>query len=97
MNLQTEFKFDGKTFSPEFDQERLKGQSQRVFNLMKDGVWRTLDEIHYETNDPQASISSRLRDFRKFKFGSHTVERRSRGIREHGVFEYRLIVNEVVS
>lgn len=97
MNLQQEFKFDGKTFSPEFDQERLRGQSLRVFGLMRDGQWRTLEEIHFETGDPTASISARLRDYRKEKFGSHIVERRSRGIREHGVFEYRLIVNEVVS
>jgi len=35
-----------------------------------------------------------LRHLRKDRFGSHVVEKQPRGDRSHGLFEYRLIVNE---
>jgi hypothetical protein len=41
------------------------------------------------TGFPEASISARLRDFRKEQFGKHVVERRRRS---QGQWEYRLIV-----
>lgn len=84
-------KFDGDTFVPEFDEERLTGQWERVYSLMKDNQWRTLLEIESITHDPQASISARLRDFRKERFGSHVINRRRRGYPEKGLFEYQLI------
>jgi hypothetical protein len=63
---------------------------------MKDGVWRTLSEIEkvLGVGHSQAGISARLRDFRKEKFGGHTVERRRRGNAAKGLHEYRLIINE---
>lgn len=82
--------FDGPDYSPEFDQKRLTGQIRRVFDLMKDGRWRTLEEIGEATGDPQASVSAQLRHLRKPRFGGFTVEKRARGEREHGLFEYRL-------
>jgi hypothetical protein len=82
--------FDGKTYSSEFDHERLGKQMQEVYLLMKDGGWRTLAEIEKATGYSVASISARLRDLRKKKFGSHTVERQARGDRSSGLFEYRL-------
>lgn len=83
--------FDGPTYDPARDYERLRGQSLRVFNCMSDGKWRTLAEISVLTGDPEASISARLRDFRKSKFGSHTVNRRHI---EFGEYEYQLLVND---
>lgn len=80
----------GETFDHEFDAERLAGQHARVYSLMEDGRWRTLDEIAALTGDPPASVSARLRDFRKPRFGAHAVERRARGGRERGLYEYRL-------
>ncbi len=85
--------FDGKTFEATEDMSRLKAQLARVSALMRDAEWRTLAEISAVTSDPPASVSARLRDFRKEKFGSHTVERRARGERKSGLFEYRLLVN----
>jgi len=82
--------FDGATYEAEFDYARLGKQMGRVAALMIDGNWRTLAEVAAVTSDPEASISARLRDLRKPKFGGHTVERRARGARELGLFEYRL-------
>lgn len=87
-------RFGGATFAPEYDGRRLAAQSQAVFDLCRDGAWRTLAEIEAATGYPQASISARLRDFRKEQFGGHRVERRRRNEPERGHFEYRLIVSD---
>jgi hypothetical protein len=86
--------FDGATYDPDFDETRLTGQLGRVYACMKDGRWRTLGEVEDATGDPQASISARLRDFRKARCGSHEVDRRRRGPSEDGLWEYRLIKPE---
>lgn len=82
--------FDGDDYQFEFDYTRLTGQLGRVYSLMKDGRWRTLDEIHQETGDPHASISAQLRNLRKDRFGGHSVFRRTRGDRRLGLYEYRV-------
>lgn len=83
--------FIGSDYKPELDERRLTSQLERIFNLMKDGEWRTLQEIAKITSDPQASISAQLRHLRKPKFGSHTVNKRRRGEETKGLFEYQLI------
>lgn len=70
------------------DCDRLCGQIKRVFELMRDGLWRSLAEIELETGDPQASISAQLRNLRKMRFGAHDVRKRRRG--ESGMWEYCL-------
>lgn len=84
-------KFNGSDYVPEFDDERLKGQIKKIYELMIDGKWRTLSEIEQLTNYAQASISAQLRHLRKEGFGSHIINKRNRGIREKGLFEYQLI------
>lgn len=83
--------FDGADYESEKDHARLSGQIKRVFDLMQDEQWRTLDEIASATGDPHASISAQLRNLRKDKFGSYEIVKRPRGNRESGLFEYRLI------
>lgn len=83
-------RFDGPSFDPVFDQARLTKQLGRVFDAMRDGEWRTLGEIGAITGDPQASISAQLRHLRKPRFGGYTIEKRRRGLPEHGLYEYRL-------
>jgi len=78
---------DGKTYVPQLDKVRLNRQFLRVLSMMDDGTWRTLAEISEATGDPEASISARLRDMRKDKFGGRIVERRRR---MGGIWEYRL-------
>jgi hypothetical protein len=42
---------------------------------MRDGRWRTLDQISAYAGGSVASVSARLRDLRKPKYGSLNVER----------------------
>lgn len=84
---------DGSTYVPERDYARLNAQHQRVYFVMRFGQWLSLGQISGMTGDPEASISARLRDFRKERFGPHVVERRHV---ENGLWEYRLIWNQEV-
>lgn len=86
-------RFNGSDYSPKHDNVRLTKQIKRVFDLMKDGKFRTLGEIESITGDPQASLSAQLRNLRKDRFGAHTVNKQIRGDRKYGLYEYKLIVN----
>lgn len=79
---------DGDTFNASLDGTRLNAQTQRVYEAMSDHQWRTLGEISILTGDPEPSISSRLRDLRKARFGSYEVGRRRRGDAKRGVWEF---------
>jgi len=87
-------RFNGPEYEPEFDCARLTGQLLRIYNLMIDGKFRTLDEIHKITNDPHASISAQLRHLKKERFGSHILNKKSRGDRENGLWEYQVLKSE---
>lgn len=84
---------DGATYEPELDHVRLNAQTLRVWQVVKDGAWRTLAEISAATGDPEASISARLRDLRKVKFGGHTVERARM---DGGLHMYRVTPSDVM-
>jgi len=84
--------FDGDDYKPERDDARLARQYARIFDLMKDGKWRSLYDIWYLTGDPESSISAQLRHMRKRRFGAHTVNRRYVDSMD-GLYEYQLIVN----
>lgn len=85
-------RFDGASVLG-IDTPRLAGQLARVFELMRDGQYRTLTQIASATECLETSASARLRDFRKPKFGSHSViQRQVEG--SALLYEYRLIVNE---
>jgi len=81
-------RFDGRTYEPKHDQKRLSGQLGRVFHLMKAGDWWTLETLAQHCGGTAASISARIRDLRKERFGTHTVERRRR---TEGTHEYRIL------
>jgi 6-phosphogluconate dehydrogenase (decarboxylating) len=81
--------FDGETFSSELDGTRLSSQLAAVKDLMSDGQWRSLQAIATEVGAPTASVSARLRDLRKPKFGGHDVQRRRPSF--GGTHEYRLV------
>jgi hypothetical protein len=72
------------------DFERLAEQTRGIFNLMKDGVWRTLEEIEAETGYPQDGVAAQLRHLKKLRFGGHALEKRRRPY--GGTWEYRLMV-----
>lgn len=82
--------FDGATYIPGRDYERLTGQLKAVFDLMKDGEWRTLAQIQQTVEGSQTAISARLRDLRKPKYGAHEMV--SEYV-ERGLYRYRVTVN----
>ena len=90
--------FDGKTYDPAIDRNRLSIQLGRVFEIMSDGKWWTLRALAYATNAPEASVSARLRDLRKRRFGAYTVAHRRHGEKTKGqgtgTWEYRLSTND---
>lgn len=88
MTLQAALRFDGPTFDAARDGQRLTEQLHRVKALVRDGQWRTLADIAAQTGDPEASVSARLRDLRKKKFGGHALEKR---FVRRGLWMYRVV------
>lgn len=78
---------DGSTYDRDADRARLNKQALAVYRVMLDHRWHTLAEISARTDAPEASVSARLRDLRKARFGAHTVDRMRCG---GGLWAYRL-------
>lgn len=89
----SKFKFDGADIVPERDNKRLTKQYDAIFNLMKDGEWRTLNQIASQLGYGEASISAQLRHTRKERNGGHTLNREYVG---DGLYQYQLIVKQKV-
>jgi hypothetical protein len=83
--------FAGDTYVPQLDRARLGEQLQRVLDVVSDGQWRTPEELEAATGDRWASISARLRDLRKPRFGGHDVQRQRLKEYDRGNFRYRLV------
>lgn len=79
--------FDGDTYQRDRDHARLSGQLGRVADALGNGNWWTLRQLATQTGDPEASISARIRDLRKGKFGGYTVDRENMGA---GTWRYRM-------
>jgi hypothetical protein len=80
--------FDGETYDPARDEVRLTGQLRAVRRFMSDHEWHNLKELVYAVGGTEASVSARLRDLRKDKFGAYRVQRK---YAFHGVWLYRLL------
>ena len=87
-------RFDGSDIDPKLDQKRLSGQLEKIFNLMKDGSYRTLRDISDILGYGESSISANLRNLRKVRFGLHTIDKRRKGEASNGLWEYKLITNK---
>jgi DNA-binding IclR family transcriptional regulator len=87
MPPDTSLRFDGETYIHTRDSRRLTIQLVRVLNTISDNAWHTLHELSELTGAPPASVSARLRDLRKARFGGHTISRRYIG---SGLYEYKL-------
>jgi len=85
--------FDGVTYDPSLDLSRLSSQLERVWHVIRDGNWYTLDELARKIggNSTTQSVSARLRDLRKERFGSYNIERRRV---EGGLWEYRMVLED---
>mgnify|MGYP000412766031 CR=1 FL=1 len=87
--MQLAMHFDGKTYDHVRDSARLSGLMAKVHGLMIDGQWRTIPQICEAIGaNSEASVSARLRDLRKPRFGSHTVEREYLAA---GLWRYRVL------
>ena len=85
----------GFTFSPAHDEPRVTNLLERVYQIMRDRRFRTLEEIQAITGGSQAGISARLRDLRKGDatvnpFGPHEMVRERKGDPKRGLFQYKL-------
>jgi hypothetical protein len=80
--------FDGESFSLAKDGIRLTGQLARVWDLMADGEWRTLEEIAARAGGSEGGVAARLRDLRKPRFGGFRVDRER--VKDSGLYRYRV-------
>lgn len=87
---QQTFIFDGADYDHARDSVRLTGATKRIFDLMKDGEFRTLAKIARLCGSSENSASAILRHFRKPRFGSHTVNKEYIA---DGLYKYQLVVN----
>jgi hypothetical protein len=85
--VRKSYNFDGQTYDSNRDKVRLNEELYLVWGIVKDGRWLTLREISRAVIRPEASISARLRDLRKPRFGGWNVERR---YVTDGLHEYRV-------
>lgn len=82
------------TAPPPAEERQIVGMTAAVVAVMKDGQWRTLEQLQHDMEDGGhrhglPAISARLRDLRKAEFGGHAVDRQKvDGCR--GLFRYRL-------
>ncbi len=93
--------FDGETYDPPIDHKRLTTQLGRVRQVLlaasRSGVWYTLRDLSDECNAPEASISARIRDLRKSKFGGYKVDHRRKDRRGTWEYQIRRIDEEVIT
>ena len=90
--MNTPMHFDGHTYVHTRDSSRLGDQMAAVFDLMQDGTWRTLQQIAAAVGAPESSVSARLRDLRKPRFGGHAV---NRSYLRDGIHQYQLVTCEM--
>lgn len=81
--------FDGVTYQDK-DYTRLSGQLLRVFEVMKDGRWYGASQLCELANVSPLSITARIRDLRKDRFGKHAIE--TKRANDTGLFLYRLVL-----
>jgi hypothetical protein len=81
-------RFAGADYVPRRDDVRLGAQLAAIVGLMRDGRWRTLDEISQATGAPPASASAQLRHATKPQHGAWRKEKQHLG---GGLFAYRLL------
>lgn len=82
--------FDGATYDPALDADRLSKALGRVYVALASGGWWTLQQLAHAGQCSEAGAAARVRDLRKAKFGAYLVERRRRGDPKNGLHEYRL-------
>jgi hypothetical protein len=97
--------FEGKTYDPLRDEQRLSSELWLVAAVLRDGRYWTVREIReeilrrWQTDCSETGVSARIRDLRKPHHGGHVVVSRvrsgtgSRHLARSGTWEYRLQPN----
>lgn len=86
---QREFwRFDGETYDEDRDGERLGAQLLAVRDAFLDRQWHYLADLATAAHASEASVSARIRDLRKRRFGGYTIERE---YVSGGLWRYRMI------
>lgn len=80
--------FQGETFVPKRDGERLTTLLDRVREEMRDGKWKTLEHIARVCRGGVPSVSARLRDLQRPEHGGHLIEKK---FKEKGLWIYRMV------
>lgn len=81
-------KFHGAGIESQKDIDRLANQMDRIYAYMRDGKWRTLQDIADATYSPHSSVSAQLRNLRKHENGGYLVERQR--ATDSGLCVYRI-------
>lgn len=94
--------FSGTTYTREVDEKRLTDQLRLVYRLMRDGQWRSVEEVAGLTELRNTrSVEAQLRNLRKPYFGGyhtlqnpegHFVLRRNRN-GQRGFSEYKIMIH----
>lgn len=59
-----DYNASGKTFVEKRDRKRISNQCRKVWGVVSDGRWHTLEQIKSLTGASEASISARIRDLK---------------------------------
>ena len=83
--------FDGASYDPALDEDRLANALGRVYEALTNGGWWTLAQLAQVGRCSETGAAARVRDLRKYRFGSHVIERRRIGLPKSGLHAYRLL------
>jgi hypothetical protein len=81
--------FGGSTFDHKRDAADFRCQLDRTRGIMLGGGWHTLEYLASEVGCSEATVSARLRDLRKPRYGAYNIEKRVK-VGTKRVYEYRM-------
>jgi hypothetical protein len=81
---------DGQSYSRERDLERLDSAMGRIFRLLGDGRWHTVEEMTDAGRCSPTGATARYRDLSKPKFGGFKTESKNFG---GGLWKYRRVIS----
>ena len=86
---QLDITFDGHTYDPAIDRDRLTRALDLVLEALQSGGWWTLERLATYAKCSEAGASARLRDLRKARAGNHVIGRRR--VSGGSLWEYKLM------
>jgi hypothetical protein len=87
--MQDQTLFDGVTISPQVDDGRLTILQGRVYSYLRSHDWVTLRQLSEACRGTETSVSARIRDLRKPRWGEHEIQ--ACHASGDGVWRYKMI------